>query len=501
MFFSTSSNAFRNPKPCPQPNGTLVYYGNHNLDCTCLSQIRADPDFAGPGLIASFIFVCWLTIFVATIPTGYSLVRTWQRTPGPRRFWRFLYASIKFEPLDTEPAKKKRDASGDDPAKKPPSLHATRDSVSSSISSTSLKAPLPAARRFQHLDDAEPPVCVFARRIVLQLCDLQIITGIAILVAALAQVRTLTFYHAQFAEQFWWMTLNSFWVSRIDYSRDSPEMRTARAHVRRVAIWLSVALSIAMQTIIAIREYVDWNPLANGKCYVSSGAGTGFGQNLFWLAGTVLYFAVLSVGLFQASRAWFDHWVNERLEPSIDTTASWVLASWTATREFQRSDAPRSTRHYLSLAGRYARTAGHALVFATWYLTVLFLTIWCAGSSAAALEVIIYSIFAGFLTWWVLFLKVQNRLLIRGDEARMTLGQTLPLLLLMLVAIHALDVWAGVRRDLRRRKGRGPPEAGLESMPDMATAAAMATSEPLEPDDERAAEESKGLEKDVERTA
>ena len=497
MFFSTSANAFRNPKPCPQPNGTLVYYGNHNLDCTCLSQIRADPDFAGPGLIASFIFVCWLTIFVSTIPTGYSLVKTWQHTPGPQRFWRFLYAAVKFEPLDTEPPKK-RDASPDRP-KKPPSLHATRDSVSSSLSSNSLsaKTPLPAARRFQHLEDAEPPVCVFARRIVLQLCDLQIVTGIAVLVAALAQVRGLTFYHAQFAVQFWWMTLNSFWVSRIDYSRDSPEMRTARAHVRRVAIWLSVALSIAMQTIVAIREHVDWNPLANGKCYVSSGAGTGFGQNLFWLAGTVLYFAVLSVGLFQASRAWFDRWVNEKLEPSIGTTAAWVLVSWTATRDFQRSDAPRSARRRLSLAGHFARTAGCALAFAAWYLTVLFLTIWCAGSSAAALEVVIYSIFAGFLTWWVLFLKVQNRLLIRGDETRFTLGQTLPLLLLVLVAIHALDVWAGVKRDLRRRGGAA---AGLESVPDMATAAAMATSHPLEPD-EPAGEGPEAFEKEVAQTA
>jgi hypothetical protein len=477
-----------------------VYYGNHNLDCSCLSHIKADPDFAGPGLIASFIFVCWLTIFVATIPTGYSLVKTWQRTPKPNRVWRFLYAAIKFESPD-DPNKKPRDASPDGP---PPALNAAaRDSVASSLSlaSAAAKTPLPAARHYPHLDAAEPPVCVFARRIVLQLCDLQIITGIAIVVAALAQVRTLTYYHAQFAEQFWWMTLNSFWVSRIDYSRDSPEMRTARAHVRRVSIWLSVALSIAIQTIISVREYVDWDPLANGKCYVSSGAGTGFGQNLFWLAGTALYFAVLSIGLFQASRAWFDRWVNERLEPSVDVTAGWVRASWKATRDLRRSDA-----HYLSLAAHFARTAGYALVFVAWYLTVLFLTIWCAGSSAAALEVVIYSIFAGFLTWWVLFLKVQNRLLVRGDEARFTLGQALPLLLLVLVAIHALDVWAGVRRDLRRQRGRGAgagaAAAGRESVPDMATAAAMATSHPLEPDepDEPAGEGAEALEKEVGQT-
>lgn len=494
MFFSKLPFAFKSPKPCILNNGTTIYYGSSALDCSCLADIRADPDFAGPGVIAAFIATCWLTIIIAAIPTCYGLWISWTRTEGPWRFWRFLWANLQFE--DVEQAGTRRRNTFLATPKRPVLRDSDLTSGSKSDSDDDPKTgnsnqrdELPPRSQLPRI--REPAYCKFARRITLQLCDVQIITGIAVLVAALAQYKKLTFYHAQFAVQFWWMTLNSFWVSRIDYTRNTPEMATARASVRRVALWLSVALSIVLQVIIAKREKANWDPTRPGRCYVSDSTGTGFGQNLFWLAGTVIYFTSISLGLFSGSRKWFDENVNAKIVPSIKATQQWARESWTDTKTY------RSEKHstILGLGIRYIRTFLYILAWITWFLFCLFVTVWCAGNSAALFELGLYSIFAGFLTWWIVFLKVQNKPLIRGDETRFTLGQTLPLLLFILVAIHSVDVWAGVAQEEKKGANRRWNRDGVrsedletstrngneESIDDDAVACGMATTNPIEP--------------------
>jgi fumarate reductase subunit D len=94
------------------------------------------------------------------------------------------------------------------------------------------------------------------------------------------------------------------------------------------------------------------------------------------------------------------------------------------------------------------------LAWLGWWATVLFMSIWCSGNSAAALELIIYSVIAGFLSWWIIFLKVTNVPLMDGQENVWTFGASLIMFLFLLLLFHTLDVWAGVKRDahLMRRK-------------------------------------------------
>jgi hypothetical protein len=495
MFFSLTPNAFRQPTPCALDNGTTVYFGNDDLDCSCLAPIRADPDFAGPGIITSFIFIAWLTIIISSIPTGFALLKSWQRTPGPYRFWKWFIANLQFESVEGQ---YRQSVIVDEERSKLP----VRDSVASGNSDLSIEQRkpqdrfLPMARQPSALRTPmvrEPPYCKWARRIVLQLCDIQIIAGIAVLVSALAQYERLTFYHAQFVVQFWWLTLNSFWISRIDYSRNTPEMGTWRANARRTALWISVALSIIMQSIVAYREFKEWDITIPGHCYVASGTGTGFGQNVFWLAGTGLYFLVTSIALFPSTRKWFDENINEKIVPSLNLMTQRVKDYRTTTHKFTTSESSTAAsrlRYYLSLMNHLLRTVILFVALVFWWVLILFLTVWCAGNSAAFFELGLYSVFAGFLTWWIVFLKVQNKPLIRGDETRFTIGQTLPLFLLLLVAIHALDVWAGVASEEQRRarylqnKGRAAEIHHIEEQEDVATnaaAAAMATSKLMEP--------------------
>jgi hypothetical protein len=223
MFYSTVAS--QDAKSCKIKNGTIIYYKNARLDCNCLAPIKTDSDFGGAAVIASFVALGWITIFVAAVPTIWSMAKTWNRVKGRRRFWRWLWEIIQFEPNHYE---RKMETLGYPPrfSKIPPEANRTTSFFEESNGSINTdegsdsKQPLPEYLPY-HLHDPEPIYIVFARRILFQLCDIQIITGIAMLVAALAQHSDLTFYHAQLAQQYWWITLNSFWISRIDYSRNS----------------------------------------------------------------------------------------------------------------------------------------------------------------------------------------------------------------------------------------------------------------------------------------
>jgi hypothetical protein len=462
-FFSPNPGLFHSPQKCVLDNSTTVFYDgdNDNLDCSCLAQIRADPDFAGPGVIAAFLFIGWLTILVAAVPAFYSVKRAWKRSKGRHRIVNFMGEIVQFEsqhrvdgretPPPTTRPNRSRDSTG--------------TTTSGGLDTAKTSSPSPPPVQQISAVNPDPLICIFARQFLEPLCDLQIVTGIAMLIAALAQLPKITFYHEQFAVQYWWITLNSFWVSRIDYSLNTPEMRSWRAHARRIAIWLSVTLSVATQAIVALREHTDWDSTINGKCYFGTSTGNSFGQNIFWLAGTCIYAAVLTISLLQWSRVWFDERINSQREPSIRAMRRWVQNSHSATLQYKQNNTQSGVQRKLRILIMNGRTFSYTLAWLTWWVTVQFLSIWCAGNSAPVIELITYSVFAGFLTWWILFLKIQNLTLIRGDESRWTFGQILPLILLILIIFNSLDVWATMKREIRRPKEKVDTEAAVLDEP------------------------------------
>jgi hypothetical protein len=104
VFFSLDPNFFKNhANTCTIQNGTTVY-SNHSIpdDCSCVAPITADPDFAGPGILASFIFFAWLTIAVATIPAFYAIRQSWRNNASrkKRRIWMFLAEVLEVQTHD-----------------------------------------------------------------------------------------------------------------------------------------------------------------------------------------------------------------------------------------------------------------------------------------------------------------------------------------------------------------------------------------------------------------
>lgn len=53
------------------------------------------------------------------------------------------------------------------------------------------------------------------------LCDLQGITGAAILIAGFSQWRSITYYHREVVLSYFWLILNSYWMGRTAYMYDA----------------------------------------------------------------------------------------------------------------------------------------------------------------------------------------------------------------------------------------------------------------------------------------
>ena len=436
MFFGTDPRDFSYPRACTLNNSTIIYLnGSRSLDCSCAAPFHADPDFAGPGVIASFLFISWLTILIAAVPAYYAVKDSWFKSRKPHQFLKFAADVLQLH-VDNAAVAVLAPASAR-------GLDSDVSDLEKSGGTQRTDGPTTDALPTTFTSN-EPCASVTAKQLLVSLCDIQIITGIAMVITGLVQFPRISFYHEQFSVNFWWLTLNSFWVSRIDYTTPSAETKGWRFQARRIAILTSVLLSVVFQGLIAVREHKDWDPLRSGRCYISTGVGgDDYGQNLFWLAGTALYAIVLVLSLTSRMRSWLEANVVSRLEPSLATMWGWTIDSFDDLKDYYHDEKTRSAQTQLrqayGITVRVIKIAAYGLAWFTWWFLVQFLAIWSSGNGSMVVELVVYSIFAGFTTWWIIYLKIENRALLIGSESKWTFGQCLPLALFLLVILNFLD--------------------------------------------------------------
>ncbi|KUJ06532.1 uncharacterized protein LY89DRAFT_726422 [Mollisia scopiformis] len=77
------------------------------------------------------------------------------------------------------------------------------------------------------------------------LCNIQLVTGTGILIAALVQGEKMTFYHQQFVMDYWFLCLNSFWAARSGEMNQSDDGDDDWHYwTRTAAILISALLSV-----------------------------------------------------------------------------------------------------------------------------------------------------------------------------------------------------------------------------------------------------------------
>ncbi|KAH7241202.1 hypothetical protein BKA59DRAFT_401253 [Fusarium tricinctum] len=215
------------------------------------------------------------------------------------------------------------------------------------------------------------------------LCDLQAITGTAIVIAGFSQWNTITFYHRELVLSYWWLTSNSFWMARPAYMYEAvEELNTAlsstsrtkwRAYTRRLLIIVSVFLGISWASLSNKLEADNWNENDPQKCYHFNDITSSLAQFLRLLYGRF---------------ASFFFWIMFRFVCMVR-----VLIS-----------------------------------------------VWSYGDSDVRGFFIVYYVFVIWNTWDIIMLKVMNQPLVE-DETKIGFGQVLLLVLLVQILLNIVDIW------------------------------------------------------------
>jgi len=322
----------------------------------------------------------------------------------------------------------------------------------------------------------EHPITMHMAKLSLDvLCDIQIVTGTAVIIAGMSRLSSMTAYHKQFVLDYWFLALISFWAARagalnertLQLAADEDEDDSATVNLvslsephgsasrpasltmqdsietydswhywtRTAALFSTLVLASAYQSIVIVQERNDWNPVETGKCYIGHDSSKYEAQYL-WLAGNIFYAAYLGVLLISGciwkdvtfiqaliSRALLLH--RKRISQLRVYRASWLRRPSTI-RVLQ-------VMMYLLL--------GFPLFMV--YIFSVFVDVVAVGRSTSIWVVICYFGFATWNVYCIIDLKISNIGLVDEDEGVWGFGQVLTMSLLWLVVLGIGDSWRG----------------------------------------------------------
>lgn len=135
-----------------------------------------------------------------------------------------------------------------------------------------------------------------------QLCELQALTGLGILVAGMTQWDRISFYHEQLVMCYYSMTFNSFWAGRVSYMNCGARGGERRLFVRRASLLISIILSIVWRSYSDLREHDLWDDDDTDEQGVRKGARSCYRYMdqsgylfdfIFWNSGQLIFGAAL----------------------------------------------------------------------------------------------------------------------------------------------------------------------------------------------------------------
>jgi len=105
------------------------------------------------------------------------------------------------------------------------------------------------------------------------LCNLQVVTGMAVTGAGLSQFNTISSYHLCLIVNYWLLTFNSLWLAESrafrSFTTDKEETTLGLALflTRKLAKGSSVIVGTILQVAYFRRITYEWHLLREGSCY------------------------------------------------------------------------------------------------------------------------------------------------------------------------------------------------------------------------------------------
>lgn len=265
------------------------------------------------------------------------------------------------------------------------------------------------------------------------LCELQLITSMAVLIAGLAQWPEITYYHANFVLLYWWLALNSFWAIRQEVFLRKPSIDSWRLKLRKYAIFVSVMLFLVMDSMVLLREKRHWDDSYSGHCYLTTDASS-YESGWFWHAGVTLYAIVLFLSFIPR--------INDSLETRMRNLVD--RCQRLGNRWAEKRTLVTDSSWSLGCGYRFGELLLLGIVTVIFWCSIQFLALWSVGQAFYALEVLFYWGMFAWCFYDIVDLKVENAHLLKGSEISWTFGQVLAVAMMLSLIFTFLDVVKGM---------------------------------------------------------
>lgn len=296
-----------------------------------------------------------------------------------------------------------------------------------------------------HQLDSHSPTTQKIVTLLRPVCDIQIVTGLAIIVAGIGQWNHISFYHEQLVGSYYSLTLNSFWAARISYMNVDAEDDIWALFVRRAAVLASCVLAIVWQFRIYYREATsgEWNN-DGGPCYRYLDRSNLLFGLVFWNTGQIIFCIALASCLFEQTRC-----INELYLKKTDSFTRFLWNWFRSALNGYGNSHPRDSQG-LSIFRKLVQgiwtqvkivLAGFCIT--VWFLILQLLAVWSYGDGFYPLTWLAY---LGFYTWNaldVISLVVLNHDMIGEEEWTWGFGQILPVVLILQNVFSVVDVFRG----------------------------------------------------------
>lgn len=290
--------------------------------------------------------------------------------------------------------------------------------------------------------NAQPRLQLFSQMALDRLCDLQLVTGTAIIIAGIAELHHMSFYHQSLITSYWLLTLNAFWAARAGYlnSENYEHDRSFYFWTRWTFILISDLLSVYYQVVTTIAASNHWDSEESGHCYRSH-EPTPNNAQYFWIAGIsfevvyMLFYSLQHIAkLLSRKRRWlkgFLEFISNTSSGLYDGSNRCALWFWISV-DCHTLYWPMPLRILLYVVKVATRMV--------WHIFWQILALWAWGDNGSILIVIGYIGLAAWNTFDVIDTKLSNGSLVVGDESTWGFGQILPLGLLALICLDLLDI-------------------------------------------------------------
>ncbi|TQV98720.1 hypothetical protein V2A60_007574 [Cordyceps javanica] len=380
------------------------------LEWTC-NAIPADPDIGGPGVIVGFVAVAWYATLLATVePICITMNQVW--------------LSLQPERLNTS----------DWP-------------LVSKIRGVATRQLLLRPRLGDFLRRDRTRGIIFVRILLDSLGDVQLITGTAILIAAWSRIKTMSFYHLQLSYCYYWLTVNSFSSCRAGGRRVATETIPWPIRVRTIISFCTVMLGIVLCSYINIWVNAAWDPLYEGRCFLSHDQSKANTEWL-WIVGLISYAVYL---------LYFLCTMGQRNRNRVEAVR---LRMSTKTDQWRKMYYAHCTS---ILIGKYGQ---HHSIFRCslelcFYLPDILLKLLLdfvdiiAGTRDSLLALLGNMGFAAWFTYNIVDYKISNKELLEGSESTWGFGQIVPPLRLAARGKTRLAKWYAPFSDEEKIKVKG----------------------------------------------